>query len=167
MSEPRTNPSRADDARGHRRDRGLAVIAIFKLVKVVLLIAVGSGALELVHVGVTTGARYAIAMLTPGIDRRLTQRLLAYVSGLTPVRLEALGIGAYLYAALFAVEGVGLWRERRWAEYLTVIATASFVPVEMYELVRHFTLVRLSALVINVAMVAYLLRRLRLAPSRR
>ena len=167
MPEPRTNPSRADDGRRRRRDRGLALIAVFKLVKVVLLIAVGCGALEMVHGDVASRARYTVAMLTPGVDRRLTQRLLASVSGLTPVRLEALGIGAFLYAGLFAVEGIGLWRERRWAEYLTVVATASFVPVEAYELVRRFTLVRLSALVINVVMVGYLLHHVRLAAAKR
>ena len=154
-------------ARAHRRDRWLALIAIFKLVKVVLLVAVGCGALELVHEGVSSGARYAAAMLTSGVDRRLTQRLLAYVSGLSPARIEALGIGAFLYAGLFAVEGIGLWRERRWAEYLTAIATASFVPVEVYELVRRFTAVRLSALLINLAALGYLLYRLRLARSKR
>ena len=161
MREPRTYPSR------RRRDRGLALIAIFKLVKVVLLIAVGSGALELVHADVASHARYTVAMMTPGVERRLMQRLLAYVSGLTPARLEALGVGAFLYAALFAVEGIGLWRERRWAEYLTVIATASFVPVEVYELVHRFTLVRLSALVINLVAVGYVLWHVRLAPAAR
>jgi len=144
-----------------RRDRGLALIAVFKLVKVALLVAVGCGALELVHDPVTTGARYSAALLTAGVDRRLTQLLLARVSGLSPERLEALGIGAFLYAALFAVEGIGLWRGRRWAEYLTSVATASFVPIELYELVRRFTATRLSALVLNLAVLVYLAHHLR------
>jgi uncharacterized membrane protein (DUF2068 family) len=116
---------------------------------------------------VATRAQYTIATLMPGVGRRLTQRLVGYLSGFTPARLEALGVGAFLYAGLFAVEGIGLWRERRWAEYLTVIATASFVPVEVYELVRRFTVVRLSALVINLAAVGYLLWHVRLAPAKR
>jgi uncharacterized membrane protein (DUF2068 family) len=144
-----------------RRDLGLALIALFKLVKVVLLVAVGCGALELVRDPVAVGARYSAALLTAGVDRRLTQLLLARLSGLTPERLEALGIGAFLYAGLFAVEGTGLWLGRRWAEYLTSVATASFVPVEIYELGRRFTATRLSALLVNLAALAYLVHHLR------
>jgi uncharacterized membrane protein (DUF2068 family) len=144
-----------------RRDRGLALIAILKLVKVVLLVAVGCAALDLVRDPVSISARYSAALVTSGVDRRLTQFLLARISGLSPERLEALGIGAFLYAALFAVEGVGLWRGRRWAEYLTVVATASFVPIELYELLQRFTATRLSAVLVNLAVVAYLIRHLR------
>jgi uncharacterized membrane protein (DUF2068 family) len=149
-----------------RRDRGLALIAAFKLVKAVCLFVVGLGAFELVHGGLVGGVQQWAAFLSSGADRRLTQGIVAHLSGLTPLRVEALGVGAFLYATLFAVEGIGLWRERQWAEYLTVIATASFVPVEIYELVRRFTLPRVSALLLNLALVAYLTYRLRSARQR-
>jgi len=143
------------------RDRGLVVIAVFKFVKVVLLLVIGCGALELVRTSVASGAQDSAALLTSGVDRRLTQLVLARIGGLSPARLEAVGVGAFFYAALYAVEGVGLWRGRTWAEYVTTVATASFVPVELYELFRRFTAVRLSALAVNLAVVAYLLRYLR------
>jgi uncharacterized membrane protein (DUF2068 family) len=68
---------------------------------------------------------------------------------------------AFLYATLFIVEGVGLWMARRWAEYLTIIATSSFVPFEVYELFRHVTWPRTVTLVINLLVVAYLVVKVR------
>jgi uncharacterized membrane protein (DUF2068 family) len=72
--------------------------------------------------------------------------------------LKALGIGAFLYAILFAVEGVGLWFEKQWAEYLTVIATGSLLPLELYELYRRSTYSRGLTLLLNLAVLIYLIR---------
>lgn len=144
-----------------RRNRVLTFIAVFKFVKATALFVVAFGAAGLVHTGVAAGVQQSIAVLTSGVDRRFTQRLLARASGLTASRVEALGIGAFLYAALFMVEGIGLWRERRWAEYLTIVATASFIPFEVYEVVQNVTAVRVSALAVNVAVVSYLIERVR------
>jgi uncharacterized membrane protein (DUF2068 family) len=139
----------------------LRLIAVFKLLKALLLMAVGLGALKLLDPAVAAHAEAWLHGLAMGSDRRAMQGVLVFVSRLTPERLEALGIGAFLYGALFATEGIGLWLEKRWAEYLTVIATGSFVPFEVYELARHATLPRVAALVLNLAVVAYLIYHLR------
>ena len=86
--------------------------------------------------------------------------MLSRLSGLSDRRLQTLGVVAFLYAGLFLVEGVGLWMAQRWAEYLTVIATASFVPIEMYEIMHGATKVKVVALIANLAMVAYLVYRI-------
>ena len=65
------------------------------------------------------------------------------------------------YAGLFMTEGVGLLMRKRWAEFLTVIATASFIPLEIYHLVRHFSPVKIVVIIINAAIVVYLIWRLR------
>jgi uncharacterized membrane protein (DUF2068 family) len=75
---------------------------------------------------------------------------------LNPHSLALLSMFAAGYALVSAVEAVGLWRERRWAEYLTAIATAAFLPLEIHELVARVTLVRVGALIVNVAILAYL-----------
>jgi len=59
------------------------------------------------------------------------------------------------------VEGVGLWLSKRWAAYLTVIATALLVPVEVYALARHISVPRVATLIVNLAVVVYLIRHLR------
>ena len=122
--------------------------------------AVGLGALQLLHPDVAARAQQWVATLATSSDRRIVQQLIALVGNLSPARLEALGIGAFLYAALFATEGVGLWLRKRWAEFLTVIATLTFVPVAVFELTRKVSPSRLAALVLNLVVVAYLARRL-------
>ena len=62
---------------------------------------------------------------------------------------------------MLLTEGVGLWLQKRWAEFLTAIATSLFIPIELYELYEKFTFVRLGALVLNVFIVWYLVTRLR------
>ena len=122
--------------------------------------AVGLGALQLLHPDVAARAQQWVAALATNSDRQIVQQLIALIGDLSPARLEALGIGAFLYAALFATEGVGLWLRKRWAEYLTVIATLTFVPVAVFELTRKVSPSRLAALVLNLVVVAYLARRL-------
>jgi uncharacterized membrane protein (DUF2068 family) len=70
--------------------------------------------------------------------------------------LNILIITAAVYAVVEATEAVGLWYERRWAEYLTALATAGFVPFEIDELLKKVTVVRAGALVINLAVIVYL-----------
>jgi len=69
-------------------------------------------------------------------------------------------IGAFCYAALFTTEGIGLWLEKRWAEYLTVIATISFIPFEVWEIVRRVTVLRIALVIANIAIVIDLIWRL-------
>jgi uncharacterized membrane protein (DUF2068 family) len=70
--------------------------------------------------------------------------------------LEVLIITAAIYAIVEGTEAVGLWYEKRWAEYLTALATAGFLPFEIVELTKKLTVVRVAALIINVAVVVYL-----------
>ena len=55
------------------------------------------------------------------------------------------------------MEAVGLWYQRRWAEYLTFVATTVFLPYEIYELAQKVSLLKILALFINIAIAAYLL----------
>lgn len=148
-----------------RPDRGLRLIALFKFSKATLLIALGLGALQLLNPETTAGVRRWTAALATSSDRHLLQQLVARVAGLSPHGLEVLALGGFLYAALFTTEGIGLWLGERWAEYLTAVATASFVPIEIYELVQRFTALRVTALGLNVAVAAYLIYRLRRRPA--
>ena len=122
--------------------------------------AVGLGALQLLQPGVAARAQQWVTALATSSDRRIVQHLIALVGNLSPGRLEALGVGAFLYAGLFATEGVGLWLGKRWAEYLTVIATMTFVPVAVFELTRRVSPPRVAALLLNLVVIVYLAGRL-------
>ena len=135
------------------RDPGLLAIACFKLLKAVALIALGLGAFRLLDHHTVEHLTNWLLHFSLSTGQRFVDRLIDVLSTLTRRRTAALGLGAIAYGSLFAVEGVGLWKGKRWAEYLTTIATSSLVPFEVYELVRQVTLVRLLALAINVAAV--------------
>jgi uncharacterized membrane protein (DUF2068 family) len=76
--------------------------------------------------------------------------------------LHLVGAVLLVYAVVEGIEAVGLWYQRRWAEYLTFLVTASLLPLEIYEIANRATVFKLLALLINVAVVAYLLRAKRL-----
>jgi uncharacterized membrane protein (DUF2068 family) len=144
-----------------RHDRGLELIAAFKLLKALLLILVGAGTLSLLRPDTAADVREWLGALTIGRGQMLVERALALLNVATPTRIRELGIASIAYGLLFATEGIGLWLEKRWAEYLTIIATGSLVPFEVYELYRRVTVPRALALVANVAAVAYLIYRVR------
>jgi len=86
---------------------------------------------------------------------------LARTTHVTPRRIHELGIGAFVYAALFLAEGIGLWSLKRWGEWVTVLITGSLLPLEIYELWHRLTLPRAAVFVLNAAIVWYLVVRLR------
>jgi uncharacterized membrane protein (DUF2068 family) len=143
------------------RDRVLTLIALFKFAKALLLIAIGLGALRLIRSDVREQARTMFEALGSSMDVMPVFKVVRQIGALAPWRLRLVGIGFFLYATLFIVEGIGLWRQKRWAEYLTVIATASFIPFEIFEVTRRLTLPRTGALTINVLVVCYLIWRIR------
>jgi len=139
----------------------LRLIALFKLLKAALLIAVGVGALKLLHrdMGSTLDHWIVMSGLDPG--NRWVERGIEKASNLSHAKVKALGIVSFIYAGLFLTEGIGLWLMKRWAEWFTIIITSSLVPVEIYELYRHPTISKILVLIINIAVVLYLIYRIR------
>ena len=125
------------------------------------MILIGIGALRLVHRDVEETVRSIVNHFRGDPDSKHLHALLARLTNVSPRKLEALGIGALIYAALFLVEGIGLLLQKRWAEWLTVISGSGFIPLELYEVFVHANWRRITVLVINVAIVAYLVRELR------
>jgi len=121
-------------------DPGIRLIAFFELLKGTLVAIGALGLLTMIHKDV-------------GITR---------LSGTTPRQLEAVSAGSLLYAALRYVEGLGLIWRQRWAAYVTVIATAAFIPLEVVELTRRVSWPKLVVIAMNVAVVWYLVARLRI-----
>ena len=95
-----------------------------------------------------------------GIIVQLLLRVLVLIGNFS--HIDVLAIGAIVYALLEGTEGVGLAMRRRWAEYLTVIATGILIPYELFEVIRHVTLFKVGALLLNLAVVGYLAYRKRL-----
>ena len=142
----------------HRRSGGaLFAIAVFKFVKGAVLLALAFGALSFLHKDVASHVELWLDQLRIDPDNQFIGTLLSkleLVHSKELKELSALGAG---YAALFLTEGTGLLFRKRWAEWLTIIATSSLMPIEMYELIKQFTAVRIFALLINAAVVVYLI----------
>ena len=150
-----------------QRGRGLWIIAAFKLLKACGLIAVGVGALRLLHKDVAAIVEHWINMFRVDPHNHFIDLLLARLSLLDDRRLKELSAGTFIYAGIFSVEGVGLALRKRWAEYFTIVTTSSLLPIEIYELVRRASSGRIFALMVNLAVVAYLIFELRRFPKQR
>lgn len=139
----------------------LKTIAAFKLAKALLLIGVGLGAFKLLNPAAAEAADRWASALAWRLGPRAASAVHGGLSSVPDSKLRVIGIVALLYAALFSVEGIGLWMTKRWAEYLTIIATTSFVPFEVYELIRHASWQRGATLGINLLVVGYLVWKVR------
>jgi uncharacterized membrane protein (DUF2068 family) len=142
-------------------NRLIRLIALFKLLKAALLIAVGMSALHLVHRDVASVAEHLVTMLGLDPGNRYVGRALQKFADLTPNKIKSLGIVSFIYAGLFLTEGIGLWLVKRWAEWFSVIITTSLIPVEVYGIYRHPSTIKCLVLIVNIAVVAYLLYRIR------
>jgi len=136
--------------------RGLRLIAAFKLLKGLALLALGIGALKLLHKDVEAIVVHWINVFQVDPHSHYLQLLLEKLSILDDRRLKELSAGTFIYSAIFLTEGAGLAFRKSWAEYLTIVTTASLLPLEIYELAKHASIGKVLALVINLAVVIYL-----------
>ncbi len=139
----------------------LLLIGLFKLFKALLLIAAGIGAIKLLHKDLASTAMHWVQVLRVDPDNRYVHGILVRIFRITPKQLKELSVGTFIYAGLFLTEGVGLLLRKHWAEYFTIITTGAFIPLEVYELVRHFTITKLVVTLVNVLIVWYLVARVR------
>jgi uncharacterized membrane protein (DUF2068 family) len=142
-------------------DRGLLLIGLFKLAKAIFFFGVGVGAIHLLHKDLEDEIMRLALKLRFDPESRFVSLLLDKVDLIDAHRLRQISVATFGYSALALTEGVGLLLEKVWAEYLTVILTASFLPWELYELARRLDWFHLSLLLINLAVLGYLVWLLR------
>jgi uncharacterized membrane protein (DUF2068 family) len=135
---------------------GLRLIAAFKLFKGLVLFAVGIGAAKLLHKNIAFEVERWADLFRVDPNNHYFQRLLERFSILDARKLKELSVGTFFYSALLLTEGTGLLLGKRWAEYFTIFATSSFIPLEVYELARRASPARFVVLLINVVVVVYL-----------
>jgi uncharacterized membrane protein (DUF2068 family) len=153
-----------------RHDRWIMLIGAFKLAQALLFILLGIGALRLLHsdlVGVAEHFIYQLRFINP--EGRLVNLFLVKVALIDPHRLRQISAAIFVIAAMDALEGTGLVLEQAWAEYVTLVLTASLLPLELWELVRRVTWMKLGLIAINLAVVVYLAQyvRMRMVERRR
>ena len=135
----------------------LVLIGLFKLLKSALLLTIAFGLHHMLHHDSEEFLRKCVHAVRVDPENRYIHSGIAKVTGLNPKTLHELSVGTFAYAALFAVEGLGLVLRKRWAEYLTVISTMGLLPLEIYELIHRPRPAKAIVLVLNLAIVAYLI----------
>jgi uncharacterized membrane protein (DUF2068 family) len=138
-----------------RRDRIITVIGIAKLLKALVLIAAAVSALATLH----SSVRQYLKDLAAGSGRELVTKMVSNVTGYSPHKIELIAALLFIYAALFTVEGVGLLMRKIWAEWLTIIITCSFIPLEVYEVIEKSSIPKAVVLVANLLIAVYLIHR--------
>jgi uncharacterized membrane protein (DUF2068 family) len=152
----------------HRRlKQGLRAVALFEALKGTLALFAAGGLFYFIphdfrHIAVELVGRLH---LNPGKSYpNVFNRILEDTSN---AQLWLIGALVLLYALIRFAEAYGLWRERRWAEWLAALSGAVYVPAEIYELSRGFSWIKLAALLANLAVVAFMVQTLRLSrPTR-
>ena len=136
---------------------GLLLIGLFKLSKSVFFFFVGIGALHLVGKDLSDEALRLATAFHFDPEWRITTLLMEKVDLIDAHKLREIGFFTFAYSVVALIEGTGLMLQKVWAEYLTLSLTVMFLPWELWELVRRPSWVRLGLLLINLAVLAYLL----------
>src|SRR3984885_15308803 len=146
---------------------GLRLIALFKFGKAPLLMATSYGVHKLLNADLVERLyTWSAALSDDHFERKLLMRALTWVEGLGAKKIQIFFAVTVAYTAVVLAEAIGLWLRRAWAEWLTVIATSSLIPFELWELITRPPGRRLAiaaTLLLNLLIVWYLARLLRTA----
>ena len=134
----------------------LRTIALYKLVKVIILLLAAWGEIRLHDATLAAKLLSWASNLPHGLEHDLVTRGLSWFSGLSESRVHALRFVTLTYAAVFSVEGFGLWMQYRWAEWVTTIITASLIPLELWELIHNPSIGAVLVLFANILIAGYL-----------
>jgi|ERR1039457_349271 uncharacterized membrane protein (DUF2068 family) len=143
--------------RSEVRKVGIEIIAIFEGAKGVIVLLAGCGLLLLLHKDLNQTASDLIRHLHMNPARKYPQIFLDLAGKVTDTNLWAMAFAAIIYSVVRFTEAVGLWLNRRWAEWFGLLSGSMYIPVEIFEVVRSATVLKISLLVINAFIVLYLL----------
>jgi uncharacterized membrane protein (DUF2068 family) len=153
-----SKPVPINQARDEKLPRALRLIILLKLFKGTFLLLTAFGIFALINKDVEGLAQNIADHLHVDPDNHAFNWILDRVANLTPRRILGISLGTFFYAGLLLTEAVGLYWRQSWARWLTIIATASFIPLEVYEIIKHVRPGRIIILAVNVLILIYLIR---------
>lgn len=146
-----------DVSAGSRTLRG---VAVFEAAKGLLVLFSGMGLFELIHRDVQQLAEQLVAHTHLNPANGYPRIFLDLAGKITDANLLALAALALAYAAIRLAESYGLWFDHRWAQWLGAVSGGIYLPIEIYELFHQISLLKLVVLLVNLAIVVLLVRRL-------
>lgn len=139
-----------------RQRRALRAVATVEFFKGLVVLLAGFGVLSLVHRDAWDVAESFLEWLRISPDAHYAQVFLNLADQVTDTKLWLVALGALAYSTLRFGEAYGLWKELAWAEWLALISGAIYLPFEIYELARRPDWLRLGIVVVNLAVVLYM-----------
>jgi uncharacterized membrane protein (DUF2068 family) len=150
------NPAQQNKTR--KSPHGLRIIAAVKLFKGVLLFCISFGLFGLVNRDLAELAQKLTVALNVDPENHYVRLFLQDVVKIQPQTLRRVGLWSLVYSSILLIEGTGLWLNKHWAKYLTIVATGAFVPEEIYACVRRFNWLKLGALALNLVILLYIIQ---------
>lgn len=161
LHEPSTAARSSPTSSEGRSQLGFRLIGAMKLAGGLLLAAAGFGIFRMIHRDIGTSLEHLVTRFHLDPENRVVHETLSRVAGIDRAQMKALGLGTFFYAILETAEGIGLILLKRWAEWLTVIATASLLPLELFEIAHKVSAVRIGVLIVNIFVLIYMIVKLR------
>lgn len=137
-------------------DRVIHVVVLGAIIAAIFLFAAHKSSLHHTYIKILTAIQGGVGGPSGSTHSGILGDL-DHLFQLSTEEIYLIGIAVCAYTAVLVFEAIGLWSARRWAEYLTIVETGCLVPFEVYELASSFTVLKLLTLIINVAIVVYLL----------
>jgi uncharacterized membrane protein (DUF2068 family) len=135
---------------------GLRIVSLFEAAKGLLVLLTGFGVLLYIHRDLHLAAEQLVRHFHLNPASGYPRIFLDLADRVTDTQLWVLALSALLYAVLRLVEAYGLWLQRRWAELFGLVTGGIYVPLEIFEIARKVTWPRVTLLIVNAAIVAYL-----------
>lgn len=140
---------------------GVRIIGTIKLISGILSLAVGIGIFRLLDRDQGEALEHFASRLRLDPQNHFVHAVISRLAGIDRAHLKAIEAGTFFYALLHMIEGTGLILGQLWAGYLVVIATSSLVPFEVFEVIKKGSSLRITILILNIAIVLYLVAKLR------
>lgn len=138
--------------------RGLKTVAIFEAFKGLLVLAGGFGLLDLMHRNLEKVGQQFLTQIGVNPRGEYPQVFLHFLSEINDTNIRMLAFLAFAYSVLRFTEAYGLWRAENWAKWLGIISGGIYLPLEFYEMAKHFTAIKLVITIVNIAIVVYLVQ---------
>jgi len=140
-----------------RAERGVRTIAIFEACKGVVVLLAGFGLLHFLHHDIQSAAEDLVRHSHLNPARHYPQIFIEAAKRTNDSRLWFLASMAFIYSSARLVEAWGLWRLKWWAEWFAILSGAIYIPIEVVEIIKRVTVLRVTVLAVNLFIVIYLI----------
>ncbi len=154
-------PARSSSTRNDTPRPGIRTVAVLESLKGVLVLLAGFGIFALIHRDVQVAAERIVRHFHLNPASRTPRIFLDLAGHMSDRRLWVLAFFACSYAAVRLTEAYGLWRGRRWAEWLAAVSSGIYIPIELYELANGITVIKTATLAVNTVILIVMLSALR------